>query len=115
MAAPIVRWNRLPDICPKCGLIKEICSCDILEKEETQRIRAYATKKKFRKLVTIVEGIDKAKLAETGHELKKKLACGGTEKDGVIILQGDQRKNIKKFLVMSGYPEGSITVLEGLQ
>ena len=105
----------MPDICPKCGLIQEICSCDILEKEETQRIRAYATKKKFRKLVTIVEGIDKAKLDETGKELKKKLACGGTVKDGVIILQGDQRKNIRKALVNFGYPEGSITVLESLQ
>ncbi|MCX8198141.1 MAG: stress response translation initiation inhibitor YciH [Candidatus Micrarchaeota archaeon] len=103
------------DICQKCGLIKEICSCDILEKEETQRIRVYATKKKFKKLVTIVEGIDKSKLEETGRELKQKLACGGTVKDGVIVLQGDQRKNIKKSLVNFGYPESSITVLEGLQ
>ena len=103
------------DICPKCGLIREICSCDILEKEETQRIRAYATKKKFRKLVTIVEGIDKSKIEETGRELKHKLACGGTVKEGVIILQGDQRKNLRKALVNYGYPEGSITVLEGLQ
>ena len=103
------------DICPKCGLIKEICSCDILEKEETQRIRAYATKKKFRKLVTIVEGIDKSKLDETSRELKQKLACGGTVKDGLIVLQGDQRRNIKKFLVRFGFPESAITVLEGLQ
>ena len=105
----------MADICPKCGLILEICSCDILEKEETQRIRAYATKKKFRKLVTIVEGIDKTKLDETGKELKKKLACGGTAKEGIIVLQGDQRKNIKKALVNFGYPEGSIVVLENLQ
>ena len=105
----------MADICPKCGLIKEICSCDILEKEETQRIRVYATKKRFRKLVTIVEGIDKSKLVETGRELKQKLACVGTVKEGVIILQGDQRKNIRKALVNFGFPEGSINVLEGMQ
>ncbi|MFA4983222.1 MAG: stress response translation initiation inhibitor YciH [Candidatus Micrarchaeia archaeon] len=105
----------MADICPKCGLIREICSCDILEKEETQRIRVYATKKKFKKLVTIVEGIDKSKLIDTGRELKQKLACGGTAKDGIIILQGDHKRNIRKLLVNSGYPEGSITVLEGLQ
>ena len=105
----------LVEICQKCGLMKELCACDILEKEETQRIRVYATKKKFKKLVTIVEGIDKNKLDETGRELKQKLACGGTVKDGVIILQGDQRKNIRKALVNFGYPEGSITVLESLQ
>lgn len=105
----------MADICQKCGLIKEICSCDILEKEETQRIRVYATKKKFKKLVTIVEGIDKSKLVDTGRELKQKLACGGTAKDGIIVLQGDHKRNMKKMLVAIGYPEESITVLEGLQ
>jgi translation initiation factor 1 len=105
----------LVEICQKCGLIKEICSCDILEKEETQKIRAYATKKKFKKLVTIVEGIDKSKLQQTSKELKQKLACGGTVKDGVIVLQGDQRKNIKKSLVDFGYPEESITVIDTIQ
>ena len=102
------------DICPKCGLIREICSCDILEKEETQRIRAYATKKKFRKLVTIVEGIDKAKLDETGKELKKKLACGGTVKEGLVVLQGNHLVKIKGFLLAMGYSDGSITIVPGI-
>jgi len=105
----------LADICPKCGLILEMCACDILEKEETQRIRVFATKKKFKKLVTIVEGIDKSKLEDTGRELKQKLACGGTVKEGVIILQGDHKRNMKKLLAKIGYPEANITVLEGLQ
>ncbi|MFA4983636.1 MAG: stress response translation initiation inhibitor YciH [Candidatus Micrarchaeia archaeon] len=103
------------EICPKCGLMKELCACDILEKEETQRIRVYATKKKFRKLMTIVEGIDKGKLDETGRELKQKLACGGTVKGGVIILQGDHRRKMKKLLSDEGYPLESITVLDGIQ
>jgi len=95
--------------------MKELCACDILEKEETQRIRVFATKKKFRKLMTVVEGIDKGKLDETGRELKQKLACGGTVKEGVIILQGDHRRKMKKLLSDEGYPLESITVLEGIQ
>jgi len=95
--------------------MKELCACDILEKEETQRIRVFATKKKFRKLMTIVEGIDKGKLDETGRELKQKLACGGTVKEGVIILQGDHRRKMKKLLSDGGYPLESITVLDGIQ
>ena len=95
--------------------MKELCACDILEKEETQRIRVYATKKKFRKLMTVVEGIDKGKLEETGRELKQKLACGGTVKDGVIILQGDHRPKMKKMLSNIGYPQESITVMDGIQ
>jgi translation initiation factor 1 len=95
--------------------MKELCACDILEKEETQRIRVFATKKKFRKLMTVVEGIDKGKLDETGRELKQKLACGGTVKEGVIILQGDHRRKMKKLLSDEGYPLESITVLDGIQ
>ena len=95
--------------------MKELCACDILEKEETQRIRVYATKKKFRKLMTVVEGLDKGKLDETGRELKQKLACGGTVKEGVIILQGDHRPKMKKMLSNIGYPVESITVMDGIQ
>ncbi len=95
--------------------MKELCACDILEKEETQRIRVYVTKKKFRKLMTVVEGIDKGKLDGTGRELKQKLACGGTVKEGVIILQGDHRRKMRKLLSNIGYPSGSITVLDGIQ
>lgn len=95
--------------------MKELCACDILEKEETQRIRVFATKKKFRKLMTVVEGIDKGKLEETGRQLKQKLACGGTVKEGVIILQGDHRQKMKKLLSGIGYPAESITVLDGIQ
>jgi translation initiation factor 1 len=95
--------------------MKELCACDILEKEETQRIRVYATKKKFKKLVTIVEGIDKGKLEQTARELKQKLACGGTVKEGLIVLQGDHKAKMTRLLSDIGYPQEHITVLEGIQ
>ena len=100
----------MPEICPKCGLIKDICACDILEKEEVQRIVAYTTKKKFKKLVTVIEGIDNAKIDDTAKELKQKLACGGTAKDGVIVLQGDHKRKIKALLASIGYPAENIEV-----
>ncbi|MEW6329789.1 MAG: stress response translation initiation inhibitor YciH, partial [Candidatus Micrarchaeota archaeon] len=31
----------MPEICPKCGLLKDICACEVLEKEETQKIQIY--------------------------------------------------------------------------
>ena len=100
----------MPEMCSKCGLPKDLCVCEILEKEETQRIRVYTTKKKFKKLVTIVEGIRKENLDKTAKDLKQGLACGGTAKEGVIILQGDQKRSIKKALVGLGYPEDNIEV-----
>ena len=93
-------------------LMKEIIS-DAIEKEDV-RLRVYATKKRFRKLVTVIEGLDKDKLSETAKELKNKLACGGTVKEGLVILQGNHLAKIKGLLIGLGYPEESITVVPGL-
>ncbi len=98
------------EICKKCGLPKDLCVCDVLDKTKTSKITIYTTSKKFRKLVTIIEGIDKKRLHETTKELKHKLACGGTHKDNMIILQGDHKKKIKDVLIKLGYPEDVIEI-----
>lgn len=104
----------MPDICPKCGLLKEICACDILEKESVRKIRVYATKKRFRKLVTVVEGLEADKLDDCAHDLKTRLACGGTSKDGIIVLQGNHLSKMKKLLMEQSYPEESIVIVPGI-
>jgi translation initiation factor 1 len=98
------------DKCPKCGMLKDLCVCEILDKQQAQKIKVYTTRKKFRKLVTIVEGIDKKRLADTAKSLKNKLACGGSAKEGVIILQGNHKNKILPLLKEIGYPEESIEV-----
>lgn len=99
------------DICPKCGMPKELCICDVLEKESVQKIKVRAFKKKFRKWITTVEGIDKKQLEETKVELKHRLACGGTAKDNKIILQGDHRKKVAQILEKMGYSHDIIEVV----
>jgi translation initiation factor 1 len=101
------------DKCPKCGMLKDLCVCEILDKQGAAKIRVYSTKKKFKKLVTVIEGIDKAQLDTTTKELKHKLACGGTAKDGVIILQGDHKRRVAEVLKALGYPADSIEVSHG--
>jgi len=98
------------DKCPKCGMLKDLCVCEILDKEGVTKIKVYATKKKFRKLVTVIEGIDKAQLLRTTKALKQKLACGGTAKKGVIILQGNHKKKVTAVLKQLGYLEESVEV-----
>jgi translation initiation factor 1 len=100
------------DKCPKCGMLMDLCVCEILDKQGAAKIRVYSTKKKFKKLVTIVEGVDKSQLDSTTKELKHKLACGGTAKDGVIILQGDHKRRAKEVLKQLGFPAESIEVSE---
>ena len=100
----------MADICPKCGLPKEICVCDILDRETNRRIKVYTEKKKCRKFMTIVEGLTGEELDKTAKELKRVLACGGTSKNGVIELQGNHKNNVKKALLSMGYQEDVIEV-----
>ena len=100
----------MAEICPKCGMIQDLCACEILDKEEVKKIRVYVTKKKFRKLVTVIEGIDKNRVSEAAKSLKNSFACGGSSKGGVVVLQGDHKKKVKDVLVGMGYPGESIEV-----
>ncbi len=98
----------MPDICPKCGLPKEICVCDVLNKETNRRIKVYTEKKKFRKYMTVVSGLSGDEMEKTAKELKHILACGGTSKNGMIELQGEHKDAVKKALLDLGYPQESI-------
>ncbi|MBD3389698.1 stress response translation initiation inhibitor YciH [Candidatus Micrarchaeota archaeon] len=100
----------MAEICPKCGMIEDLCACEILDKEEVTKIRVYVTKKKFRKLVTVIEGIDKNRVSEAAKSLKQALACGGSAKEGSVVLQGNHKRKVKGILVKLGYPEESIEV-----
>lgn len=100
----------MPDICPNCGLPKELCVCNILDRETESKIKVYSKKAKFDKYVTIVEGIGPDEIAKTAKSLKRLLACGGTQEGNLIELQGEHKQQTKKALVSIGYRESSIEV-----
>ncbi|HDV7283895.1 TPA: stress response translation initiation inhibitor YciH [Mannheimia haemolytica] len=53
-------------------------------------------------LITGLDLEDKA-LNSLASELKRKLGCGGSFKDGVIEIQGDNREFIKQILEQKGF------------
>lgn len=65
----------------------------------------YETKQRAGKPVTIISGFvgKDDDLQDLGKTLKNKCGVGGSVKDGEIILQGDQREKIRKFLVENQY------------
>lgn len=103
----------MSEVCSKCGLPKDLCVCETIAKEE-QKIEVKLVKKKFGKLSTLIEGINdkNINMKELVKDLKSKLACGGTMKEGVIELQGNHATKVKQWLVSFGFPPGSIKVLE---
>ena len=101
----------MTEICPVCGLPKDLCVCGEISKEQ-QRIRVRLETRKFGRAMTIIEGIDDkdTDLGRLAQKLKAYCACGGTAKNNQIMLQGDHREKVRKFLVKLGYPEENIEV-----
>ncbi|HRS42652.1 MAG TPA: stress response translation initiation inhibitor YciH [Candidatus Diapherotrites archaeon] len=95
----------MAEICSVCHLPKTICTCDLRTREQ-QQIKIRTERKKFKKYATLISGFtDANEQQEVLKYLKKKLACGGTVKDNVIELQGEQKERIKKLLIEKGYLE----------
>jgi translation initiation factor 1 len=103
----------MSEVCSKCGLPKDLCVCETIAKEE-QHIEVKLIKKKFGKLSTLVVGINdkNINMKELVKELKSKLACGGTLKDGVIELQGKHLAKVRQALIEFGFPSSTIKVFE---
>lgn len=101
----------MSEICPKCGLFKELCVCETIAKED-QRIKVATTKRKFGKLITTVTGIDSKSIdiKDVAKKLKSKLACGGTVKNDVVELQGDHKHKVKEELVKMGFAPTTVEV-----
>lgn len=101
----------MPEICPTCGLPKDLCACEEIAREQ-QQINIYVTKRAFGKEMTIVEGIDEKQvdLDDLASKLKSNLACGGTVKEGRIELQGEHRSRIKEILAGMGFSPDMINL-----
>jgi len=101
----------MADICPICGLPKDLCVCGEIVKEQ-QRIRIMLETRKWRKLSTIIDGLDNkdTDLASLAQKLKNSCASGGTAKNGGIMLQGDHREKVRQYLISIGYPKENIEI-----
>ena len=78
------------------------------EEQHKQReplIWKYEKKGRNGKPVTLIEGFEgsEEELKNISKKIKTTLGIGGSEKDGVIIIQGDNRDKIMKILSDMGY------------
>ncbi len=94
----------MSDICPKCGLPKEICVCEEIAREQ-QNITIAVDKRRYGKTMTVVDGLNPHDLDMNTlvSNLKSICACGGTIKEGRIELQGDHRTKVKDALEKLGF------------
>lgn len=112
--------TELGRICPDCGQTLARCGCrsggKSRKKAGAKSVAAPAkadgivrigrsTKGRRGKGVTTVTGIPLAgdELKEVAQKLKAKCGAGGTEKNGVVEIQGEHRQLLQKTLEAMGY------------
>lgn len=106
----MVALSIMGEVCSTCGLPNDLCVCGEIEKEQ-QRIRIRLETRKFGRSNTVVDGMEDkiTKISDIAQKLKNFCACGGTSKNGQIMLQGDHRDRVREFLIKKmGYPEENI-------
>jgi len=96
-------------MCHNCGLPVEICACSSISTME-ETIYINVEKRRYGKNITIISGLTTSQddIKNLLKTLKKKLACGGTSKKGIIELQGNHKDRIVKILLDFGFLENNI-------
>ena len=95
--------------CPTCGWPASDCRCSSKRKQAIKgdgKVRvSRETKGRKGKGVTLVMGLplDGDALKSLAKELKRSCGTGGTVKDGVIEIQGEQRDALVAELKRRGY------------
>ena len=84
-------------------------SSDIVKSESilnnNQNLRVYLDRRKGGKIVTIIRGYQGpiSELKTLANSLKKKLSVGGSVKNDEILLQGNLREKVLKFLLNNNF------------
>ncbi|OQY18977.1 MAG: translation initiation factor [Desulfobacteraceae bacterium 4572_35.1] len=95
-------------ICPECNYPKADCRCNKQQHapvgDGVVRVN-YVTKGRKGKGVTVITGIPmtQTELKVYAKDLKKRCGSGGTIKDGIVEIQGDQRSELMPVLMQQGW------------
>ncbi len=96
-------------LCPECLRAIAQCQCGQAKKRaastgEYVYLRRETKGRKGAGVTLVCElGLPENELKALAKQLKKKCGVGGSVKDGVIEIQGDQRQTIKNLLEAAGH------------
>ena len=91
-------------ICNMCALPDDLCICQEIAKEQQKAVIS-VVRRRYGKMVTMVEGIEDTAIdiGQLAKILKGACASGGTVKGRTIELQGDHKKKAARVLAQNGY------------
>lgn len=98
-----------PPRCERCEQLESQCVCPPEPEPRTppgnQTARLSLEKRKRGKVVTVVSGLldEGTALRDTLTRLQARCGAGGTVRDGVLELQGDQIEKVRSELIEIGF------------
>ena len=103
----------IPPQCDRCGKLEQECGCapttDKLELEriapQKQTARVRVDRRKHKRMVTVVWGLDRSEsdLPDLLSQLKSACGAGGSIQDEQIEIQGDHGEKVRHLLKQIGY------------
>ena len=101
----------MAEICPVCGLPKDLCVCEEISKED-QRVKIRLERRRWGKKYTVIDGIESKELDldNLATKLKNKCACGGTAKNEQVLLLGDHRDLVYETLIQIGFQQENVEI-----
>ncbi len=99
----------IPPRCDRCGELTDDCQCGPPPKEyldpSKQTARVRADRRKHKRMVTVIWGLDpdESDLKELLAKMKSACGSGGSLQDDAIELQGDHVERVRKELGQIGY------------
>jgi translation initiation factor 1 len=96
-----------PPRCERCGALETECECPTQagspKDGRSQVLRLSVEKRRKGKWVTVVRGLVGEDLSGLLSRLKTACGAGGTVKDGVLEIQGEQNERVAEVLTELGY------------
>lgn len=91
-----------PPKCERCGALETECLCprqpSSQKSASPQVVRLSFEKRRKGKFVTVIRGLANADSIDLLSQLKTACGTGGTQKDGLLEIQGDHRERVSDIL-----------------
>ena len=101
----------IPPQCDRCGKLEQECECEpiadspqrVAPEKQTARVRV--DRRKHKRMVTVVWGLDdgESDLPDLLSQLKSACGAGGSIQDDQIEIQGDHGDKVSDLLKRIGY------------
>lgn len=105
--------DTLSNLRPIDDALFDMNETDEADTELPTKIHLRVQQRNAKKNITVIEGLKPDVAKKVGSDLRTKLGCSGTVKDGCVQFSGDQRQKIVEHLLAKKIVDKDALVIHG--